>query len=504
MKFVFKKNLIAAALVPVFGFPLAATAQSGASDQSQARQTQQGGQSQQQAQQQQQQQQQQNIRDMRATEVIGATVRDQQGQDIGDVQDLIVDAGNQRVDYAILAFGGMLGFGEKLFAYPMDRFQATASGDEKELRLNVSQQELENAPGFDRSNWPTFGMGGYRGEVDKHFGRTAKAGGDLVRMSELLDTQVSDSSGSEVGQINDVVVSVTNGQVRFVALEPSDDLNMGDRLVMLPMNAIRATNEQQFQQSGSSDDTVRQSGGAMVDPQQLDQSGDSQQSQQSDRAEQAEQAREDANAQQQQQMDATGGSGTTGSTGGMSGSSDTSGGQATGQPQREGGQQQQQQQAEDGDLMLVLSIPQNQLQNARSFPQDQWPDINSRSFQSDVDRYVAAFPSGSTATGGQDPAGSGAAGSGQQDPQQQQQQQQQSEQQQQSSSGSSGDRMQGSGSSGGQGQSSGGAAQPDVPPQSQGDEPTAGLAYEKPAGMGFPPGSERQESPPQWAPSPQN
>ena len=55
---------------------------------------------------------------------------------------------------------------------------------------------------------------------------------------------------------------------------------------------------------------------------------------------------------------------------------------------------------QEGELKLVLNIPANQLQNARSFQDGQWPDLNSRSFQRDVDRYVASFPSSrSTSTG---------------------------------------------------------------------------------------------------------
>jgi sporulation protein YlmC with PRC-barrel domain len=346
MKFLLKKKLLIAALVPAFGMPfavlsIAQTAESqgaktGQSQEQKSTQRQQGQRGQQAA----------KIRDMRASKIIGADVQSAKGEQLGDVKDLIVNADDGKVNYAIVAFGGVLGFGEKLFAYPMDRFQPSSDGSK--LVLNASEEEMKNAPGFDRSAWPTWGRGGYRGEVEKHFGQTAQAGGDLLRMSDMLNNKVVDRSGKEVGQVEDAVVSVRDGKVRYVALEPDKDLNMGDRLVMLPMTAIRATGEQQVEKRQQAQE--RQPG----------------------------QPQQPAQARQQQQ-------------------------------------QQQQAQRQDQDLQLVLNIEPRQLQKARAFRQDQWPNLNDQAFQREMDSYVAAFPSGARAgtsagaTGTQGQTGTGGA-----------------------------------------------------------------------------------------------
>ena len=382
MKFFLKRKLVVAALVPVFGVPLAVSsiaqttnAQGAGAGQSQPQSQQQKSMQQPQGQQGQQAQQATKIRDMRASKIIGAKVENPKGEELGDVQDLIVNADDGRVNYAILAFGGTLGFGEKLFAYPMNRFKASASGEE--LVLNASEKEMKNAPGFDRSKWPTFGMGGYRGEVEKHFGQTAKTGGKLVRMSEMLGTKVADRAGNDVGQVEDVVVSVTDGKVRYVALDPASDLNMGDQLVVLPMNAIRATGEQRFEKKQQAQQ--RQSGQSQQQAQQR-QPGQPQQQAQAGGQAQPQGADQQQQAQQQQQRQ----------------------------------QQQQQAQRQDQDLQLVLNVPPQQLQKARTFPQDQWPNLNSQSFQRQMDSYVASFPSGGQgsraagASGGQGQTGSSA------------------------------------------------------------------------------------------------
>lgn len=52
----------------------------------------------------------------------------------------------------MLSFGGFLGFGGKLFAIPWQAL--TLNEPEHEFILNADRKLLENAPGFDRDNWP--------------------------------------------------------------------------------------------------------------------------------------------------------------------------------------------------------------------------------------------------------------------------------------------------------------------------------------------------------------
>jgi sporulation protein YlmC with PRC-barrel domain len=51
-------------------------------------------------------------------EVIGRKVINPQGENLGKVEEVMVDAIPGRVAYAVLSFGGFLGVGDKLFAVP--------------------------------------------------------------------------------------------------------------------------------------------------------------------------------------------------------------------------------------------------------------------------------------------------------------------------------------------------------------------------------------------------
>lgn len=179
-------------------------------------------------------------RDVRASKLIGKEVENAQGENMGEIQDLIIDPVAQRVHYAVLSFGGVLGMGEKLFAFPVSAFKA--SSDKDELVLNVPKDRLKNAPGFDKKDWPDMSSNRYRGEVDKYFkserATPVKSGARLMRASELIGKNVNDRAGKDAGEIEDLVVSMTNGQVRYVVLDFDKAWSPDDKMVALPLKAL--------------------------------------------------------------------------------------------------------------------------------------------------------------------------------------------------------------------------------------------------------------------------
>ncbi|QYX56095.1 PRC-barrel domain-containing protein [Roseovarius sp. SCSIO 43702] len=71
---------------------------------------------------------------------------------IGEINDLIVNSEGE-VQVAIIGVGGFLGIGEKNVALPMEQIKVLhekGEGAGRFLVVNVSQEELENAPGVER------------------------------------------------------------------------------------------------------------------------------------------------------------------------------------------------------------------------------------------------------------------------------------------------------------------------------------------------------------------
>ncbi|MGV8942409.1 MAG: PRC-barrel domain-containing protein [Lysobacter sp.] len=89
-----------------------------------------------------------------ASSLIGDSIKNPQGESLGDLKELMIDLGTGNVGYAVVAFGGVLGMGEKLFAVPWQALKV--DHQDKCLVLNVSADRLKDAPGFDKDNWPNF------------------------------------------------------------------------------------------------------------------------------------------------------------------------------------------------------------------------------------------------------------------------------------------------------------------------------------------------------------
>jgi len=59
---------------------------------------------------------------VKATSIIGTKVVNPQDENLGDIKELMVDPQTGHVAYAVVAFGGFLSMGEKLFAIPFGAF----------------------------------------------------------------------------------------------------------------------------------------------------------------------------------------------------------------------------------------------------------------------------------------------------------------------------------------------------------------------------------------------
>jgi sporulation protein YlmC with PRC-barrel domain len=83
-----------------------------------------------------------------ASAIIGSTVRDAQGKNIGKVNRLMVDPHEGRITTVVIGVGGLLGMGEKLVSMPWNAIKVGRDGDN--IVLVAEQQLLEQAPSAER------------------------------------------------------------------------------------------------------------------------------------------------------------------------------------------------------------------------------------------------------------------------------------------------------------------------------------------------------------------
>jgi sporulation protein YlmC with PRC-barrel domain len=90
---------------------------------------------------------------MTASTLEGDRVVNRQGEDLGEIDEIMLDVPRGRVAYAVMSSGGFLGMGDKLFAIPWSAL--TLDTDNKCFVLDVDKQRLQDAPGFDKDSWPS-------------------------------------------------------------------------------------------------------------------------------------------------------------------------------------------------------------------------------------------------------------------------------------------------------------------------------------------------------------
>ena len=101
----------------------------------------------------------------RASDIIGLTVTNDQHQDLGTVDDLIL-SGDGRVSYVVISRGGILGVGEKLSAIPW--LASNPRIHERALVVDISKERFEKAPSF--KSWAEFKETGFESKVRAYYG----------------------------------------------------------------------------------------------------------------------------------------------------------------------------------------------------------------------------------------------------------------------------------------------------------------------------------------------
>jgi len=89
----------------------------------------------------------------KASSIIGSKVVNPLGDSVGAIKEMVIDPRSGRVAYVVVAFGGVFGVGEKLFAIPFRAFDYNVS--KGEYVLKVTKEQVEKAPGFDSAHWPS-------------------------------------------------------------------------------------------------------------------------------------------------------------------------------------------------------------------------------------------------------------------------------------------------------------------------------------------------------------
>jgi sporulation protein YlmC with PRC-barrel domain len=96
----------------------------------------------------------------RVTSLTGLPVKNESGVNLGKVSGYGIDYEKERLSYAVMARGGVVGVGAKYFAIPWEALNLKSLAlrvDDRSFVLNAAPQDFDDKDGFDFTNWPERG-----------------------------------------------------------------------------------------------------------------------------------------------------------------------------------------------------------------------------------------------------------------------------------------------------------------------------------------------------------
>jgi sporulation protein YlmC with PRC-barrel domain len=134
----------------------------------------------------------------RISMIMGQSIKNVDGQDLGKVEDVVIDQ-NGKITYVILSHGGFLGIGDKLVPIPWNSIAAhgNATQNRNYLMVDMSKDMIEKAPNFETKSWPNFAEGDWSNSVSSYFSRDS-----WNKDSSSKNAEMKSNSGSNLADRN--------------------------------------------------------------------------------------------------------------------------------------------------------------------------------------------------------------------------------------------------------------------------------------------------------------
>jgi sporulation protein YlmC with PRC-barrel domain len=195
----------------------------------------------------------------RTADIIGLPVLNKQGQNVGKLDDLVINMKNGEVQYAALTHGGVAGIGSKLFAVPFTKMTFVMgepnNRNARHFVFDVTNEQLDKMEGFDSSHWPNVADPAWGAAIDKHFNFERKheaAASDstgpsvkfetVFRASKIKGMDVRNEANENLGSVDELVVDITKGHVKYMVLSFGSFFTTGNnKLFAVPLSHCTLT-----------------------------------------------------------------------------------------------------------------------------------------------------------------------------------------------------------------------------------------------------------------------
>ena len=87
------------------------------------------------------------------SEIKGARVINFQNEDVGEIDELLIDPDSGQIRFAVVSVGGFLGLGSTRVAVPWQALQITRENGRVRYMLDATKERLEKAPRVEGKNY---------------------------------------------------------------------------------------------------------------------------------------------------------------------------------------------------------------------------------------------------------------------------------------------------------------------------------------------------------------
>jgi sporulation protein YlmC with PRC-barrel domain len=206
--------------------------------------------------------------DLRASDLVGARVRNAEGDNLGEIEELVTTSGDADDMLVIVSVGGVLDIGDKLVALPYDDLRVSPDGDTfyvdrtqaqlkaateftDEARAEAqarSLRQVERERDTPREPAVTAREATDRPRTTAPNAATAAKSAKVVldvfdhRASDLIGAAVLDDRGERVGKIDDIVVSTEDNKLHAV-IAIGGFAGFGAKLISMPFDDLQITSD---------------------------------------------------------------------------------------------------------------------------------------------------------------------------------------------------------------------------------------------------------------------
>ncbi|RPJ74559.1 MAG: PRC-barrel domain containing protein [Alphaproteobacteria bacterium] len=169
------------------------------------------------------------------------------GEDLGKIEDLMIDLENGRIAYAVISFGGFLGIGEEQFAIPLVALSVRPAFSVRPnyniFTLNVNKEILEKAERFDKDKLPLTReqlSNTYVYYGNKPYWETGTSAGIplFLAASTIIGDKVFNMAGEDIGKIEDLIIDLENSRIAYALIPFGGFLGIGNKQFAIPWEDI--------------------------------------------------------------------------------------------------------------------------------------------------------------------------------------------------------------------------------------------------------------------------